>query len=311
MRKSTNYELNLLDEDDFYSEELLNANAEKIDEVLKSLDNPDYDVEEQSDVEELEPGESLTISIRKLAKAVKDYISHKSDTKNPHKVTKSQVGLSDVPNVTTNNQTPTYTVASSVTELTSGETLSTACGKLAKAVADYISHKADVVAHITAEERNAWNAKLGADKIAANLTTTTEGMVLAAAMGKTLKEQIDKNATDISTLNSNLSKKLNWKSIKNIAPQSDGIFHFQFYNNFIGVIGGISRCLLIINSEDNTDELCVGVLRFSHGNYYEFTPILSSKLQWYASGQKYGNLYFYRDDATTDYTYSATVIILN
>lgn len=246
MRKSTNYELNLLDEDDFYSEELLNANAEKIDEVLKSLDNPDYDVEEQSDVEELEPGESLTISIRKLAKAVKDYISHKSDTKNPHKVTKSQVGLSDVPNVTTNNQTPTYTVASSVTELTSGETLSTACGKLAKAVADYISHKADVVAHITAEERNAWNAKLGADKIAANLTTTTEGMVLAAAMGKTLKEQIDKNATDISTLNSNTIK-----CVYNAILNPDVVNEFNLYGQFLFVArhgGNLGICVAIVNT---------------------------------------------------------------
>lgn len=142
MRKTENFELNLLDGEDFVNKDVLNDNAEKIDQKLKEHDTPEYDTSLQKDVENLSSGESLKVALRKLAKAV----------------------------------------------------------------ADYISHKADQVVHITAEERTAWNAKLGADKIAANLTTTTEGMVLAAAMGKTLKGQIDKNATDISTLNSNFEK---------------------------------------------------------------------------------------------------------
>lgn len=69
--------------------------------------------------------------------------SHKSNISNPHSVTKSQVGLGDVPNVTTNDQTPTYTVATTLTKLTSGEKLSTAFGKLAKAIVDLIAHIAD------------------------------------------------------------------------------------------------------------------------------------------------------------------------
>lgn len=57
-----------------------------------------------------------------------------------HTHTPSEVGLGNVPNVSTNNQTPTYTAASSLTALTSGEKLSVAFGKLAKAVSDLISH---------------------------------------------------------------------------------------------------------------------------------------------------------------------------
>lgn len=68
----------------------------------------------------------------------------------------------------TNDQTPTYTAATTLAELESGEKLSTAFGKLSKAVKDLISHKADKVAHITTEERNAWNTQ--ADTIK-NLTT--------------------------------------------------------------------------------------------------------------------------------------------
>lgn len=134
MRKSKNYEMILLDEDEFYNEEQFNENTEKMDEVMKSLDTPEYDVSEQTKVEQLKSGESIKIALRKLAKAV----------------------------------------------------------------ADYIRHKADQVVHITEEERTAWNAKLGAEKIAANLTTDTDGMVLDATMGKSLKDSID-------TLNSNFS----------------------------------------------------------------------------------------------------------
>ncbi|MBQ2153719.1 MAG: hypothetical protein II437_01485 [Oscillospiraceae bacterium] len=66
--------------------------------------------------------------------------AHVADTSNPHSVTKEQVGLGNVPNVSTNNQTPTYTAPVSTSELTSGEKLSVALGKIARAVSSLISH---------------------------------------------------------------------------------------------------------------------------------------------------------------------------
>ena len=71
---------------------------------------------------------------------------HPSGT-NPHGTTKSDVGLSNVPNVTTNDQTPSYTESSSLTKLTSGEKLSVAFGKVSKAITDLISHIGDSVIH--------------------------------------------------------------------------------------------------------------------------------------------------------------------
>ncbi|HBH95373.1 MAG TPA: hypothetical protein DDX91_06445, partial [Ruminococcaceae bacterium] len=59
---------------------------------------------------------------------------HTENRENPHGVTKEQVGLGNVPNVSTDNQTPTYTVAANLSELSSGEKLSAAFGKIAKAV---------------------------------------------------------------------------------------------------------------------------------------------------------------------------------
>jgi hypothetical protein len=83
--------------------------------------------------------------------------THISNKSNPHGVTKSQVGLGSVPNVATNDQVPTFTQATTLANLTSGEKLGVAMGKIAKAIADFITHKADTVQHITATERADWN----------------------------------------------------------------------------------------------------------------------------------------------------------
>lgn len=86
-----------------------------------------------------------------------DFEKHEKDKENPHNVTAKQVGLENVPNVQTNDQTPTYEGTETLTELKSGEKLSTAFGKLAKAVKDFISHLSDKVVHITSDERTLWN----------------------------------------------------------------------------------------------------------------------------------------------------------
>ena len=61
--------------------------------------------------------------------------THPSGT-NPHGTTKSDVGLGNVPNVATNDQTPTFTQASSRANITSGEKLSVILGKIMKYFAD-------------------------------------------------------------------------------------------------------------------------------------------------------------------------------
>ncbi len=55
---------------------------------------------------------------------------------NPHGTTKSDIGLGNVPNVSTNNQTPTFTQAGTRSNLKSGENLSTIFGKVMKWFAD-------------------------------------------------------------------------------------------------------------------------------------------------------------------------------
>ena len=57
---------------------------------------------------------------------------HSQTTGNPHGTTKSDVGLGNVPNVTTNDQTPTFTEASTRNNIASGEKLSVILGKVQK-----------------------------------------------------------------------------------------------------------------------------------------------------------------------------------
>ena len=69
-----------------------------------------------------------------------EFDAHTANKENPHEVTKKQVGLEFVPNVSTNDQTPTYNLEVTEKELVSGEKMSTAFGKIAKAIKSLIAH---------------------------------------------------------------------------------------------------------------------------------------------------------------------------
>lgn len=128
--QTQNLQLIKPDKDEYYDIQVQNSNMDKIDTSIHSL---------STNVEE-----------------------HLGNKNNPHNVTKSQIGLGSVPNVTTNDQTPTYTPASANTALASGEKLSIAFGKISKAISSLITHLADTVGHITSAERSKWNGKLDA-----------------------------------------------------------------------------------------------------------------------------------------------------
>ena len=57
--------------------------------------------------------------------------------------TKDEIGLGNVPNVSTNNQTPTFTQNETLVNIVSGEKLSVLFGKISKAISDLISHITD------------------------------------------------------------------------------------------------------------------------------------------------------------------------
>lgn len=112
--------------------------------------------------------------------------SHVENQQNPHNVTKAQIGLGNVPNVATNDQTPTYTTPGALTALQSGEKLSTAFGKLARSIANLITHLGDKVAHVTAADRSKWDGKAAATHThgASDINSGTLG-VARGGTGKT------------------------------------------------------------------------------------------------------------------------------
>lgn len=71
---------------------------------------------------------------------IQKMIRHLIDFMNPHKVNKEQVGLGNVPNVITNDQTPTYEEAEEFENISSGEKLSIAFGKIQKAISSLLGH---------------------------------------------------------------------------------------------------------------------------------------------------------------------------
>lgn len=104
--------------------------------------------------------------------------AHINDFNNPHRVTKEQVGLGNVPNLAPNNLTITYTEASAPVAMQSGEKLSNAFAKIAAAITSLLAHIRNTVVHITAEERSAWNGKADANHThaAAHITSGTLGI---------------------------------------------------------------------------------------------------------------------------------------
>lgn len=107
---------------------------DQVPNVTTNNQTPTYS--QNSTLSNIVSGEKISVSFGKIMKAIADLISHIGSKSNPHSVTKSQVGLDKVPNVTTDNQSPTFTEAATRANITSGETLSTLFGKIKKFFTD-------------------------------------------------------------------------------------------------------------------------------------------------------------------------------
>ena len=168
---TTNFNLVKPAQDDFYDIDVQNGNMDIIDaELKKSKDHiantsnphnvtktqvglgnvPNVATNDQTPTytaasanTALTSGEKLSVAMGKIAKAVSSLISHLANTSNPHSVTKSQVGLGSVPNVATNDQTPTYSDTTTLATLASGEKLSVAFPKIKLAITNLINHLAN------------------------------------------------------------------------------------------------------------------------------------------------------------------------
>ena len=87
-------------------------------------------------------GEEFTELVGEVDANAKAIDEHKKLI-NPHGVTRELLEIENVPNVTTNDQTPTFTEASTLENIASGEKVTTLFGKIKKAITDLIAHLAN------------------------------------------------------------------------------------------------------------------------------------------------------------------------
>ena len=173
--KTSRYNLTKPSAEDFYDVNVQNENMDIIDgellavsNVVNSLISSTSKLQDDSNEYGMRLGSLETMQSEHRASA------------NPHGITATTVGLGNVPNVATNDQTPTYTEASTLAALTSGEKMSVAFGKIKKAIADFISHLANTTMHVTSAERTAWNGKAPSSHAS---SATTYGVGTASNYG--------------------------------------------------------------------------------------------------------------------------------
>ena len=129
--------------------------------------------------------------------------THTGNKSNPHSVTKSQVGLGNVPNVATNNQTPTYSDTTTLVTLSSGEKISIAFAKIKLAITTLINHLAN-----KSNPHGVTKSQVGLGNVENKSSATIRGELtkgnVTTALGFTPANQTDMtNAQDaITQLNS-------------------------------------------------------------------------------------------------------------
>lgn len=129
--------------------------------------------------------------------------THTGNKSNPHSVTKSQVGLGNVPNVATNDQTPTYSDTTTLVTLSSGEKISIAFAKIKLAITTLINHLAN-----KSNPHGVTKSQVGLGNVENKSSATIRGELtkgnVTTALGYTPANQTDMtNAQDaIKQLNS-------------------------------------------------------------------------------------------------------------
>lgn len=135
---------------------------------------------------------------------------HTGNKSNPHSVTKSQVGLRNVPNVATNDQTPTYSDTTTLVTLSSGEKISIAFAKIKLAITTLINHLVN-----KSNPHGVTKSQVGLGNVENKSSETIRSEItdanVATALGFTPANQTDMtNAQDaITQLNSDKT----WKRI--------------------------------------------------------------------------------------------------
>lgn len=100
---------------------------------------------------------------------------------------------------------PTFTTATALSNISSGEKLTVMLGKISRGLTDFISHKSDTIAHLTAAERTNWNDSNSKKHSHSNknvIDTLTQAMLdklNKISAGAEVNVQSDWNVADVSS----------------------------------------------------------------------------------------------------------------
>lgn len=215
--------------------------------------------------------------------------THTGNKSNPHSVTKSQVGLGNVPNVATNDQTPTYSDATTLVTLSSGEKISIAFAKIKLAITTLINHLAN-----KSNPHGVTKSQVGLGNVENKSSATIRGELtkgnVTTALGFTPANQTDMtNAQDaITQLNSDKVDKTDKANVKWIINGIDTSAKIIF-SNCSEITKKVDKlaCLLFGNS-NGTTVLSVIRVHFSEGHVDEVVPINLGNLNLTTSLERYG-----------------------
>lgn len=169
---------------------------------------------------------ALNESIGTRAKEA-DLTAHTVNKSNPHEVTKSQVGLGNVPNVSTNDQTPTFTQAIKLANIVTGEKLSIMLGKISKAISDLLSHiESKENPHgVNKEQVGLGNVENTADKDK-SVKYATSAENASTVNGHTVGVDVPENAQFTDT-KYDLNTMINGLSVEDLTPADDDYYVSQ------------------------------------------------------------------------------------
>ena len=145
----------------------------------------------------------------------KTAFDHSQFIGNPHGLTKADIGLGNVDNVSTNDQILTYTKSTTPLPLISGEKLTTSLGKIAKSVDDNIDHINNNLIHVSSADKTRWDNK--ADKV----NTGTASVSGTTKLYNTTGDNSDGAITQMA-LTALLDEKTSKSTVSNVIVSGSG-----------------------------------------------------------------------------------------
>lgn len=165
---------------------------------------------------------SITSAVEPLGYVTLEaFEEHKNDTSNPHNVTKKQIGLDNVPNVATNDQTVTFNDITELSTISSGDKMSPVFAKIKLAISKLITHL-----NSTNNPHNVTKTNVGLGNVENKSSSTIRGELTKENVNKALGYTAV-SPNDLQTATKNIGKILSLADSK-----YKNIFYYEEHMQF-------------------------------------------------------------------------------